>query len=148
MLLDTDILIDLLRGNKGARDFLYSLSEDSPHYCSAITVAEIHSGMRETERQKTSEFIESLIVLPVTKVIAEMAGEFRRNYRNTRESPRGENADRKTTRSRFSGELKENELELDDCLIAATAVCEGMEFASRNVRQYPMTEVRLRPAKY
>jgi predicted nucleic acid-binding protein len=144
MLLDTDILIDLLRGNSGARDFLYSLPEDSPHCCSVITVAEIHSGMREAERQKTTELIESLVVLPVTREIAEMAGKFRRMH--LEESPK--RARSNAVRSETQGKLRGVELELDDCLIAATAAIEGLELATRNRRHYPMPEVRLRSAGY
>jgi predicted nucleic acid-binding protein len=147
MLLDTDILIDLLRGNQHARDFVYSVAEDSPHCCSAITVGEIHSGMREAERARTTELIESLVVLPVTREIAEAAGKFRREYNK---------AERRTP-ARLPGvtanpetEAKPGgaELELDDCLIAATAAVEGLELATRNTRHYPMKEIRIRSAGY
>jgi predicted nucleic acid-binding protein len=139
MLLDTDILIDLLRGKVTARNFLLSLAEDAPHCCSVVTVAEIYSGMRETERQKTSELIESLIVVPVTKDIAVKAGEFRRVYRNP---------ETKKAQPSGSGESKKIELELDDCLIAATAACEGLELVTGNTRHYPMPEVRVKAAIY
>lgn len=80
MLLDTDILIDLLRGNKGAEDFLNALPEDSPHCCSAITVAEIYSRMREIERHRTTELIDSLVVLPETREIAEKIAGIGKGY--------------------------------------------------------------------
>lgn len=127
MLLDSDILIDLLRGKNEARDFLHSLPAHSPHCCSAITVAEIHSGMRESERQITTELIQSLLVLPVTRQVAELAGKFRREHQRTPGGP---------------------ELELDDCLIAATAAVEGQELATGNKRHYPMPEVRIISVTY
>lgn len=141
MLLDTDILIDLLRGNKHARDFLDSLPEDSPHCCSAITVAEIHSGMCEEERLRTTELIESLNVLPVTREIAELAGKFRREHRPAREATREKCLSLKNNPSG-------SELELNDYLIAATAVTSGLELAARNTRHYPMREIKIKPAGY
>lgn len=147
MLFDTDILIDLLRGKQEARDFLYSLPVDTLHYCSAITVAEIHSGMREGERQKTAELIDSLVVLPVTKEIAEVAGKFRREYIDGGLST---GSKRRSVKSphREAQEEAVSELDLGDCLIAATAAVEGLELATRNKRYYPMSEIKVRPVAY
>ena len=123
MLIDTDILIDFLRGRPGARDFLTALPGDTMSCCSAITVAELFAGMRESEREKTAELIDSLVVFPITKEVAELAGTFKR-------------------------EAKGFDLELDDCFIAATAVIEGTELATRNARHYPMPQVRLMVTDY
>lgn len=148
MLLDTDILIDLLRGKKEARAFLFSLPEDSLHCCSTITVAEIHSGMRESERQKTTELINSLIVLPVTREVAEMAGKFKREYKSGIASQKAKLPGKETAQSVASQKVSGFELELDDCLIAATAMLEGLELATRNERHYPMTEVIVKSVEY
>ena len=146
MLLDTDIIIDILRGKKEARAFLYSLPEDTLYCCSAITVAEIHSGMREGERQNTTELINSMVVLPVTREIAEVAGKFRQEYKDGAipVKPRGKDIQSPEA----SKKLRSFELELDDCLIAATAVVEGLELATRNKRHYPMPEVRVKSVGY
>ncbi len=148
MLLDTDILIDLLRGKKEARDFLYSLPADSLNYCSAVTVAEIHSGMREAERQVTTELIESLVVLPVTKDIAETAGRFMREHRRVAVSKQPMRAGRGIKPGAANNQSDTFEPELDDCLIAATAAVEGLQLATRNRRHYPMPEVRVQTASY
>jgi len=123
VLIDTDILIDFLRGKSEAQDFLLALPDDAMPCCSAITVAEIHAGMRKSEQGKTEELINSMIVLPVTKGVAELAG-------------------------RFKQEARGFDLELDDCLIAATAVTEATELATRNVRRYPTAQVRLLVVEY
>ena len=67
MVIDTDILIDFLRGKLEARDFLFALPDDAMPCCSVITIAEIYAGMRESERERTQELINSLIALPVTR---------------------------------------------------------------------------------
>ena len=47
VVVDTDILINFLRGRETARGFLSLLVNEATLYCSVITVAEIFSGMRE-----------------------------------------------------------------------------------------------------
>jgi predicted nucleic acid-binding protein len=118
VMLDTDVLIDLLRGRETARKFLQHVSDQSIPCCSVISVAEIYAGMRPEEAEITLALIESLVVFPVTQPIAEMAGHFKKRTRSRR-------------------------LELADCLIAATAFVEGASIATGNVKDYPMPEVTL-----
>jgi len=70
LLVDTDILIDFLRGKTAAKEFLMSALPDGVIYCSTITVAEIYAGMKDPEREKTSRLIDSLNVVDVTREIA------------------------------------------------------------------------------
>jgi predicted nucleic acid-binding protein len=116
VLVDTDILIDFLRGKERARAFLSARLEDAVIYCSAITVAEIFAGMKEHEREKTAALIESLHILDVTREIAERAGTYKRD--ENRQS-----------------------LELDDCFIAATALVKGAVLATGNGKHYPMKDI-------
>ena len=117
IVVDTDVLIDFLRGGKKVQVFLLSAVEESVIYCSAITVAEIHAGMRESERRKTTDLIDSLNIVDVTREIAEKAGAYRRHE-------------------------KRKSIELDDCLIAATAFIKGAFLATRNVKHYPMDDIK------
>lgn len=117
IVVDTDVLIDFLRGRKKVQAFLLSAVEESVIYCSAITVAEIHAGMRESERGKTTDLIDSLNIVDVTREIAEKAGGYRRYE-------------------------KRQSIELDDCLIAATAFIKGAFLATRNVKHYPMDDIK------
>lgn len=117
IVVDTDVLIDFLRGGKKVQEFLLSAVEESVIYCSAITVAEIHAGMRESERGKTMDLIDSLNIVDVTREIAEKAGTYRRHE-------------------------KRQTIELDDCLIAATAFIKGAFLATRNVKHYPMDDIK------
>ncbi len=122
-LIDTDILIDFLRGKESAKKYLIKQSKDSPLYCSVITIAEIHAGMREKEEEKTSVLLDSLFTIPVTEEIARIAGSLKR-------------------------ETKSHSLELDDCLIAATALVENTVLATNNSKHYPMENISVETPGY
>lgn len=81
--IDSDILIDYLRGIKDARDFLLRESAVAPLYISAISVVEIYSG-KDTRDQKKREqiekFLQNFLVIDVNPVIAAQAGEIRRDF--------------------------------------------------------------------
>ena len=116
VVVDTDILIDFLRGKRRAQDFLLSIFEDSIIYCSVITAAEIYAGMKPHERAKTTELIDRLNIVDVDREIAERAGEYKRDE-------------------------KRQSLELDDCLIAATACVKRAVLATGNGKHYPMSDI-------
>ena len=116
VLLDTDILISFLRGNALVREEISSLLDTSVLHCSVVTIAEIHAGMREHEREKTIELLDSLIPVDITPKIAEIAG----NYKRT---------------------VKSQQLELDDCFIAASAVAKQALLVTGNGKHYPMRDI-------
>jgi predicted nucleic acid-binding protein len=118
-LVDTDILIHFLRGRREAKDFLSSLLDRSQILCSSITVAEIFAGIRPGEEEKTRELIDNIEVLDVTREIAEKAGQYRQTIRS-------------------------QSLELDDCLIAATAFIHRTVLATANAKHYPMRDIEVR----
>lgn len=115
VLVDTDVLINFLRGRQQAKEFLLS-HLDSPILCSVITVAEIFAGMRPHEEEKTRALLDNLEVIPVTRAIAEKAG-------------------------LYKGGIRSHSLELDDCLIAATAHLRKATLATGNERHYPMDDI-------
>jgi tRNA(fMet)-specific endonuclease VapC len=115
-LLDTDILINFLRGNVQVRDEISSLLDTSVLHCSVITIAEIHAGMREHEREKTLELLESLTPVDITPKIAEIAGHYKRT-------------------------IKSQQLELEDCLIAASAIAKRALLVTGNGKHYPMSDI-------
>ena len=122
VVIDTDVLIDVLRGREPARDFLLDATRHAVPCCSVISVAEIHAGMRPEETEVTGRLLDGLVILPVTRPIAELAGHFKWRSKNRK-------------------------LELVDCLIAATAVVETAALATANVKDYPMGEVSLLPMR-
>ena len=122
VILDTDVLIDVLRGREAIRAFLLEVTRDAVPCCSVISVAELCAGLRPAEEEPTRALLDALVIVPVTREIAEVAGRFKR-----------------TTRSR--------RLELADCLIAATAFVERAVVATGNIKDYPMAEVSVLAAR-
>ncbi|HEY4745579.1 MAG TPA: type II toxin-antitoxin system VapC family toxin [Desulfuromonadaceae bacterium] len=117
LLLDTDVLINLLRGKEAAREFIVSRMEEDELCCSVITVAEIMAGMRPHEEAATRRLLDTLNILEVSRSVAEKAG-------------------------RYKGNTKSHALELDDCLIAATAFHADAPLATGNAKHYPMSDIR------
>lgn len=112
LVVDTDILIHFLRGNAAAKRLLQVHAVHETPCCSTITVAEIHAGMRAAERNATQALLDSLVILPVTREVAELAGQLKQTTRHM-------------------------QLELADCLIAATTLVQGATLATGNRRHYP-----------
>jgi predicted nucleic acid-binding protein len=117
-LVDTDILIHFLRGKRKAKDFLSMLLDESNICCSAIAVAEIVAGMRAAEEERTKALLDQLEVLAVTRDVAEKAGSYKRSIRG-------------------------HSLELDDCLVAATAFVHRAILATGNGKHYPMKDIKV-----
>ena len=117
IVIDTDVLINCLRGNATALNLLKEFAQTNMLSCSAITVAEIYAGMKEKERQKTELLLDSLSIISVDKKIAEQAGIYRR-------------------------ETKSHNLELDDCLIAATCLVKKAVLVTANIKHYPMNDIK------
>jgi hypothetical protein len=123
VLVDTDVLIDFLRGLPEARDFVRDLPCDAA--ISAITVAELHVGVRDgVERTALQGMLETFRILPLDAEIAVRGGLLRRDF----------------GRSHGVG--------LNDGLIAATAEVHGLRLASLNLKHYPMLAAELVFAPY
>ncbi|MFL5818332.1 MAG: PIN domain-containing protein [Conexibacter sp.] len=119
LLLDTSVLIDVLRG-RGAGERLRDLrtsGEPIPWIC-AINVEELYRGVRETEETTVGRFLDSLRLAPLGRAEAELAGRWRRDF---------------ARRGLTLGQA--------DCLIAAAAVGVGARLATGNPRHFPMPEL-------
>ena len=111
--LDTDVLIDFLRGYSKAVDFVNANS--SQIILSSIVVAELYAGVKEESELKILEnFISLFRVLPVTSEIAKTGGLYKRDYG------------------------KSHGVGLADAIIAATCEAENVELKTLNVKHYPM----------
>ena len=113
ILLDTDVLVDYLRGREEAVSYVKAHAEQV--LIPAIVVAELYAGVRgEDELQKLEDFISLFPILPLTKEIAMTAGAFKRTYH------------------------KSHGVGLADAIVAATAEAQGADLKTLNIKHYPM----------
>ena len=115
VLLDSSILIDLLRGHPPALDYVKAL--DQLPVASELTRVEVLRGVQSGERRLTERLLGSLGWLPFDEPIARRAGDLGRRWRA---SNRG--------------------LATVDLVIAATALEHSLDLATLNVRHFPMFE--------
>lgn len=111
-IVDTDVIIDHLRGVEKAKEFLRRFEKkESNGFYSTITEAEIFSGKRMDsldEQRKVGRLLGLMERVNVDSRIARKAGEIRRKY----------------------------EVSLPDAIIAATAVIKEAKIATRNAKHY------------
>jgi predicted nucleic acid-binding protein len=118
LLLDTDVLVDYLRGREEAAAYL----EARPEFLliSAITVAELYAGVREgEERRILAQFLGAFEIIPLDAAIAQQGGLYRRDYGPS------------------------HGVRLADALIAATAELHQARLVTLNARHFPMVEVEV-----
>ena len=113
-LFDTDVLIDYLRGREQAVEYLESL--DGAAHVSAITVAELYSGVRDSEQEALERFLSAFEVVTVGREVARSAGLCRKTY-----GP-----------AHGTG--------LADAIVAMSAKAVGAALVTLNRRHYPMVE--------
>jgi len=116
ILLDSDVLIAHLRGEREARDWMLEARRTTgPLATSVVSVLEVAGGMRSQERREVGRLFASLRTFPVNERVAWRAAELMRTYRRSHAG-----------------------IGLGDYLVAATAETEGCELATLNVRHFPM----------
>lgn len=81
-LVDTDIIINYLKGGRKARDFLISIIDDRiAGFFSVITEAELLSGARNADDESAIySILDCMEVIEVERNIAVTAGRLRRKY--------------------------------------------------------------------
>ena len=81
--IDSDVLIDHLRGVEDARSFLLEASRQTILYISVVSVAELYAGKGTRDKQKRTqldEFLKSFVVILLDGTIAQYAGVLQRDY--------------------------------------------------------------------
>ena len=113
MVLDTSVLIDLLRGDERAAEFVEGL--ESVPACSEVTRIEVIRGLRSAERAVAERLFSTLKWVAVDEPIARLAGELGRRWRRSHAG-----------------------ISPADLAVAGTAGQVEARVATANVRHYPM----------
>lgn len=118
ILLDTTVLIDVLRGRPAA-DRLFSLrvTGEVPYFC-AVSAQEVHRGLRVHEVGRATALLAALRIAPLGAMEGTMAGVWEREFR---------------ARGVTLGPA--------DCLVAAAAMAVHATIATGNPKDFPMDGV-------
>jgi predicted nucleic acid-binding protein len=116
------VLIDLLRGRTQTVERLAALRlrHAEPPFTTAISVEEIHRGLRPTEREAVDRLFDGLRIASIGRAEGARAGDWRREH------------------AAFGVTLAQA-----DCLIAAAAVSLGVPLATGNPKDFPMAELHV-----
>lgn len=122
-LLDTTVLIDVLRARLNRRHILAELVEAGHILAtSALNIAEVHAGMRPSEEEKTTQFLSGLDCYPITAAIARRAGALK-----------------------SAAAAKGKTLPLADMIVAATALEHSLVLVTDNRKDFPIAALNFHP---
>lgn len=115
VVVDTSILIDVLRGEQAAAAVLREARDTGPLHASEVTRLEVLAGMRAREEDATRALLQAFTWHPLDEKLAEIAGELGRQW------------------------LPGNRgIDSADLAIAATGIALSARLFTRNVKHFPM----------
>jgi predicted nucleic acid-binding protein len=118
LLLDTSVLIDVLRLRRGRRELLAELVQAGHMLATtALNIAEVYAGMRPDEAQKTEALLGLLDCYDLTGSSGRRAGALKRQWAR-----------------------KGRTLALADMIVAAIALENGCTLMTDNRKDFPMEE--------
>jgi predicted nucleic acid-binding protein len=122
-LLDTSVLIDVLRSRNKRRELLAKLVTDGHQLSTtALNIAEVYSGIRSGEETATALFLDSLHCHDLTASSGKRAGVLKKNWAQ-----------------------KGRTLSLADTIVAAIAIDRNCKLMMDNRKDFPMAELILYP---
>jgi predicted nucleic acid-binding protein len=122
-LVDSDAVIDYLKGFDSSVVFLSRLANDDNDLCTcSVVIAEVFSGLALQEQAPARGLLDSYRFLSTSEAAARQAGEWRFQFRT-----------RGVT------------LSTTDMLLAATALEHGSAVITGNLAHFPMSDVNLVP---
>jgi len=118
-LLDSDVVIDWLRRDQHVVGWVKGRDAAGDFLAwTPVSVAEVHAGLRAREEFVISDLLRVLHCLPLDIRVGRKAGRYVQEFRRS------------------------HGVELADALVAAAAHVHGLVLCTRNVRHYPMRDVR------
>jgi predicted nucleic acid-binding protein len=125
ILLDTSVLIDLLRNRNDRGNFVAGLLQAKHSLAtSVVNIAELYAGMLPAERSNTENLLSGLMCLGISGTAARLGGQLKGTW-----AKRG------------------HSLTLSDTLIAAVAIEQNCALLTDNQKHFPMPELRLYPLR-
>jgi predicted nucleic acid-binding protein len=123
-LLDSDILIWILRGQRETIETMEHLRSDDNNTfgCSSLTVLEIWTGARAGEEKKTQALLDSIQIFPVNGPVARRAAALLR-----------------------AAKKENNPREWIDAVIASTCLIESLTLVTYNRKDFPYSGLSLYP---
>ena len=110
-LVDSDIIIDFLRGFQNSRDFLLGLKNKGTFFISVVSIVEIYSVKdiaNSAKKQAVEDFFVAFETIVLDRELAKQAGAMRLKY----------------------------QIPFADAIIAATAVSFGLTLITRNKKHF------------
>jgi predicted nucleic acid-binding protein len=121
LLLDTSVLIDVLRFRHRRRELLADLARAGNTLATtALNIAELYAGMRPEEQARTEDFLEALDCYELTAAAGRLAGSLKNRYAS-----------------------KGRTLTLADTIVAAIAMERRCTLMTDNRKDFPMPELDL-----
>ena len=123
LLLDTSVLIDVLRSRQGRRELLAELARSGHTLATtALNVAEVFAGMRPEEQRQTEALLDALDCYALTRTAGQLAGTLKNKWAR-----------------------KGRTLTLADTIVAAIALEQGCTLMTDNRKDFPMPELQHYP---
>jgi len=119
LLLDTSVMIDVLRLRHKRRELLAELARGGHTLATtALNVAELYAGMRPIEEKRTEDFLDALDCYELTAAAGRLAGTLKNKYAR-----------------------KGRPLTLADTIVAAIAMERRCTLMTDNRKDFPMPEL-------
>lgn len=118
-LLDTDVVIEWLRRDQPVVQWL-KLHDGTGDFLALtpVSIAELYAGLRPREEFVIGDILQVLHCVEIDERVGRKAGHYRQRF------------------------ARSHGVEIADALIAAAAHVHGLTLCSRNLRHYPMRDVR------
>jgi predicted nucleic acid-binding protein len=119
VLYDTDVLVEILRGNRSVVNAALDLeAKGTPTYTSPISRAEVYADMQRGEEPIVQAFFETRGEVVLDATTGRLAGSYLARY------------------------ARSHEMATADALMAARATTSGLLFWTQNRDKYPMPDIR------
>lgn len=119
VLIDTDVIINILRDNRKTIDTLKSSFNDNIFYICPVVWMEIYKGVRKNEEKKVLELLNYFECLDINKETGTIAGGLLKQF------------------------SKSHGLEETDALIAATAIHNNCMLFTYNKKHFNMIDIKI-----